>query len=132
MLGLELNGHQSVETILSNGTHFDGDIKTDESIRINGEFNGEIECQQTLIVGPKAHINGEIHTDSAVIGGEVDGDIHATGKIELQGSGVVNGDLMAPELELEAGVVLEGNCTIDPDQAPESTTKVTSIEEKIG
>jgi cytoskeletal protein CcmA (bactofilin family) len=52
-----------------------------------------------------------------VIGGVVKGDILATGKVVILSTGMVIGNVTAPRLYVEEGVVLHGSCTIT-EQVP--------------
>jgi len=130
MLGFGNEGNEPVETIISSGATLDGVLDADESIRIDGTFEGTINCGSTLIIGPSADVQAEIITHEAIIGGRVDGNITAHDRIEMRSTGEIYGDLTAPVLHIEKGVVLEGSCTINTGD--ESEAKVTSIKEKLG
>lgn len=130
MLGFNDDKNQTVETILSSGTTLDGMINSDESLRIDGTFEGTIHCNGTLIIGPGADIEAEIVAEEAIIGGRVNGNITAHKRIEMRKSGEIFGDLTAPVLHIEQGVVLEGSCTINTGEHTDA--KVTSIKEKLG
>lgn len=132
MLGIEVDESESVSTTLGPGTNFEGVINTEESLRIDGSFEGTINCNGTLVVGPEADIEAEIVAEKAFVGGYVDGNITAHEKIEIQDNGEVYGDLSAPVLHIEQGVKLEGNCTINTGDEQTDEAKVTSIKEKLG
>ncbi|MFP4686728.1 MAG: polymer-forming cytoskeletal protein [bacterium] len=131
MLGIKFNEEQPVDTIISAGTKLNGVLDTDESIRIDGSYDGTINCRETLIIGPSADIEADIITDVAIIGGKVSGNITAHSKIEIRNSGEIFGDLTAPVLQIERGVILEGSCTINTG-SNSSEEKVTSIKDKLG
>lgn len=131
MFGIDFDESESVETIIGSETKFKGDFDADESMRIEGEFEGTIDCQKTLIIGTDADIEADIITNRAVIGGRVEGNIVAHDKIEIRNTGEIFGDLTAPVLHIERGVVLEGSCTINTG-GKEADHKVTSIKDKLG
>ncbi len=131
MLGIEFESDESVETIIGPETSFKGNFDSEDSVRIEGEFRGTIDCRQTLIIGPEADINADIITERAIIGGRVEGNIVAHDKIEIRNTGEIFGDLTAPVLQIEKGVVLEGSCTINTG-GKEADKKVTSIKDKLG
>lgn len=131
MLGIDLNAGEAVETVIGPETTFEGSFDSDESIRIEGEFKGNIDCRETLIIGSEADINADIITNRAIIGGRVEGNIVAHEKIEIRNTGEIFGDLTAPVLKIERGVVLEGSCTINTG-GKEADQKVTSIKDKLG
>jgi cytoskeletal protein CcmA (bactofilin family) len=130
MFGLSHNDSEPVETVVSSGTNLNGVLDSDESMRIDGSFEGTINCNGTLIIGPSADVEAEIIAEEAIIGGRVNGDITAHDRIEMRNTGEIFGDLTAPVLHIEQGVVLEGSCTINTGE--ESDAKVTSIKEKLG
>lgn len=135
MLGLDEDQTESVSTTLGSTTKFEGTVDTDESLRIDGLYEGTINCNGTLVIGSDAEVKAEIEAGSAIIGGHVNGDVTADERIEIQNNGEIFGDLTAPILHIERGVTLEGNCTINTggtggDESDQE--KVTSIEEKLG
>jgi len=132
MLGLDLDGEETVNNNLSTDAQVQGDIQTEESLRLDGRFEGTIECAGTLIVGSNADIQADIFAEKAVIGGTVEGDITARSKIEIRSTGEIHGDLAAPVLHIDRGVVLEGQCTVNTGDAESEDAKVTSIQKKLG
>lgn len=132
MLGIELDDSESVSTTLGPATKFEGVINTEESLRVDGSVEGTINCNGTLIIGEGAEIEAEIVAETAIIGGRVDGNITAHKKIEIRNEGEIFGDLTAPVLHIERGVILEGNCTINTGGDETDEAKVTSIKEKLG
>lgn len=132
MLGIDLNDSESVSTTLGPATKFEGVINTEESLRVDGSVEGTINCNGTLIIGEGAEIEAEIVAETAIIGGRVDGNITAHRKIEIRNQGEIFGDLTAPVLHIERGVILEGSCTINTGGDETDEAKVTSIKEKLG
>ncbi|MFB6356371.1 MAG: polymer-forming cytoskeletal protein [bacterium] len=132
VLGNILDGNESVPTVISSGSTLNGVLDSNESLRIDGNFEGTIHCKGTLIIGANANVEAEIVAEVAVIGGRVDGDVSANEKIEILSTGEIFGDLTAPVLQIEQGVVLEGSCTINTGGDQDEEAKVTSIKEKLG
>ena len=77
---------------------------------LNGKFKGLIQSTDTLIVGGKGVVNANINGGSVLIRGEVVGNVVATERVELRGSARVFGDVEAPVLVIEEGVLFEGHC----------------------
>jgi cytoskeletal protein CcmA (bactofilin family) len=59
-------------------------------------------------VGEQALIKAEIKVNDVLIYGKVQGNIHATGRIELRGKAEVYGDLHSNRLAMDDGVVFVG------------------------
>ncbi len=106
----ELNG------FLDRGSTFHGELEFEDTMRIDGRFNGRIVSKNELIVGESATIEGEIHVGSIAISGTVIGKIRADQKIEIHRSGKVFSDIMTPALIVEEGAVFQGQCEMEDQQ----------------
>ena len=80
-----------------------GDVRCDGVLRIDGALEGRILRARQLVVTPGGRIRGDVTADEIVVGGVIDGNVHASTRLELQGSAVVNGNI-----ETRAFVVPEG------------------------
>ncbi len=80
------------------------------TVLINGKFEGEISTTDALVLGEKAVIKATIRAKSVVIWGEMVGNVQARERVELRGPARVFGDLEAPVVVLEEGVLFEGRC----------------------
>ncbi|MCP4550079.1 MAG: polymer-forming cytoskeletal protein [bacterium] len=97
-------------SILGAGSHFSGTIKTRGTLRVEGEFEGEAECKETLEVGKTGVVKANLNVKDAVIAGKVYGNIKATSRIELQSGSHLEGDIVTKRLVIDEGVFFEGNC----------------------
>jgi cytoskeletal protein CcmA (bactofilin family) len=102
----DLNG------FLDKGSSFRGELEFEDTIRIDGRFNGKISSKNELIVGEAARVEGEVHVGLIAISGTVDGKIVATQKIEIHRTGKVYGNITTPILVIEEGAVFQGECTM--------------------
>jgi len=98
------------QTTLSVNTNFDGVMKFNNSLRINGEFKGKIEAQGLLVLGPNSKIIGDIICDEVIVGGEVRGNITAKKRLELLETAKLFGDIKTAKLKIADGVIFEGKC----------------------
>lgn len=114
-----------ISTFLGNDVSVEGLIKFKGTIRLDGKVKGKIYGDKgTVIVGEKAAINADLHVDVAIITGEVNGCIEASDKIEIFKPGRVIGDIKAPIITIEAGVVFKGNCEMKERTAPVKGTEI--------
>ena len=104
------NGNENSLTVIGNKTFFEGQIKANGLIRIDGTIKGSIECQGILEVGTKGRIEADIIADSVLIGGEVNGNILAKNRLEITSGGKVRGDIVTAHLIINEGVVFDGSC----------------------
>lgn len=77
---------------------------------LNGKLRGVILSNDTLIVGEKGVVNATVSAGSVVVHGEVVGNVTATERVELRGNARVFGDIEAPVVVVEEGVLFEGHC----------------------
>ena len=116
-----------INTILGEGVRVEGTIEFAGTIRLDGEVKGKIVgCEGILIIGEKAVIEADVEVGTAVIMGAVEGTLEARERIEVYPPGRVTGDIRAPAVVLEKGVVFNGNCTMLDDG--ESSAKLPEKE----
>jgi cytoskeletal protein CcmA (bactofilin family) len=102
---------KTINTLLGVGTSIEGTIEFYNTVRLDGEVKGKISSNQgTVIIGEKAVVNAEIIVDTAIIMGEVNGTIEAKERIEVYPPARVVGDIRAPVVLIESGVIFNGNC----------------------
>ncbi len=112
-----------MNSIIGKGCMVKGTVDVREgTLRIDGEFEGTVNCPDTLIVGKGGKVKAEIKVKSAVIGGTVLGNIDAKEKIELQGGSRVEGDIKTTRLVIDEGVFFEGSCKMSPDRGAVSSS----------
>src|SRR5256886_15811119 len=97
-----------LNALLGPGSVVEGKLGFKGQVRIEGTFTGEITTTDLLIVGETAKVSANINCGSVVVNGEVIGNIKASDSIELHKPARVKGDLAAPALSIEKGVVFEG------------------------
>jgi len=95
-------------TILGKGTDFEGKLVFHGIIRVDGHFKGEIISDGTLIVGQEGMIQANMHVSYVVVSGEVHGNITAEQRVDLRAPGKVFGNIQAPVVVIDEGVIFEG------------------------
>jgi len=117
---VESTGAQgSLNSILGQGCRVKGDIELQGTIRIDGKFEGQIKCPETLIIGKSGEVRADCTVKNAVIGGKLMGNIVASNKIELQTGSHVEGDIQTSRLVIDEGVFFEGTCKMGAHAKPE-------------
>lgn len=100
-----------LNALLGRATAFTGKLTFEGKVRIDGEFHGEIFADDTLIVGEEAVVTAEIEVGTLIVrGGTVRGNVRATSAVEVYAPGRVYGNITAPEVFIDKGVVFEGQC----------------------
>ncbi|PYQ52161.1 MAG: hypothetical protein DMF59_05735 [Acidobacteria bacterium] len=115
----ELNG------FLDSGASFKGELEFEDTMRIDGRFNGKIVSKNELIVGESATIEGDIHVGRIAISGTVIGKIVASQRVEIHRNGKVYSDIDTPALVIEEGAIFQGNCVMG-DKKGASVTNIAA------
>ncbi len=87
-----------VNTLVGIGSHFEGKMTFEGVVRVDGNFDGEIVSDDTLIIGEGAEVRASLDVATVVIYGTVYGDIRATNCVEHLQSAMRVVDAIAPRL----------------------------------
>ena len=79
------------ESVIDPHARFNGKYVSDRDLRIEGEAQGEIECQGTLIISPQARVRSGITAHNVIINGDYEGDVDCGGRFEIGSTGRVKG-----------------------------------------
>lgn len=86
-----------------------GDLTGNEDLVLEGKVEGKVELPNNqLTIGANGVVQAEIQAKSVVVVGKVTGNIRGTERIEIQATGVVEGDVSSPRLVVAEGAVLNG------------------------
>ncbi len=102
----DLNG------FLDAGSHIEGDLRFEDTFRVDGRLNGKVSSRGDLVVGERGEIDGEIETGRIYISGTVRGVVRATRRVEVTATGKVYAEIETPALVIEEGAFFEGRCTM--------------------
>jgi cytoskeletal protein CcmA (bactofilin family) len=97
-----------------------GDLETEGVVRIEGRVKGTVRVGAQVLVATGAVIEGDLHTQEAVIAGQVSGSIRASDRVELQGSAVVAGDIHTPRIAIVEGAKVTGEVKMDMAAPPDT------------
>jgi len=115
-------GPGGLTAFIDQGSEFEGKLSFRDTVRIDGNFSGEITSENTLIVGESGQIEATIHSRMVVVSGSVTGDIHAGEKIVLHKTAQVSGNVETPCLVMEEGAVLNGQVRMESAGTPKAAS----------
>ncbi len=115
-------GIADLSAFIDEGSTIEGKYTFTGTVMLNGKFSGEIESRDTLIIGEKGVVQATIRAGAVVISGEVVGNVLASERVELRGSARVFGDVEAPVIVVEEGVLFEGHCRMTKAKRVEGPT----------
>lgn len=101
-----------VNSIIGAGTFIKGQIDVSGLLRIDGDFSGSIKTAGRVIVGRSGRADCTIDASTVVVGGVFRGTIYATEKVIALETAVIIGNIFAPRLIAESGLVMDGSMHI--------------------
>jgi cytoskeletal protein CcmA (bactofilin family) len=99
-----------------------GEVKGSEDLLVDGLVEGTITLTESrLTIGANATVKANVSARDVVVLGKLNGDVSATGRVELRSGSHVSGDLRAGRLSIEENAVFSGK--VDLVQSSGSTEK---------
>lgn len=86
-----------------------GEIKGSEDLIIDGRVEGTVSlAENRLSIGPSANVAADLAAKDVLIQGRVQGNVVASGRVELRAGCSVEGDIRALRLAVEDNAVFRG------------------------
>ena len=126
------NGAAARESVIAADLTIEGKIEGSGHVRIAGKFKGDVKVQGNLTIEPGAKVSGGVAANKVTLAGELDGNIHSAQQVELQQSGVINGDLKAGTLTVAAGSRIRGHVECGWDKDGKSVAATPEKTESAG
>ncbi len=98
-----------IDAFLGQNTSFNGTLVFDGVVRIDGNFEGNVKTNDTLVIAESGKVKAEIEAGIVKISGTFDGVINAKNKVELFKPAFITGTLRTPVIKMEEGVIFNGN-----------------------
>ena len=93
-----------------------GEVKGSEDLIVDGRIEGTISLSENrLTIGPSANVAADLSAKDVLILGQVQGNVVASGRVELRAGCCVEGDIRALRLAVEDNAVFRGK--VDLTQA---------------
>src|SRR4051794_31226840 len=97
-------------TVIGRSVKIRGELSGKEDLYMDGDMEGTvIVADSRLSIGPNARILADVQARDVVVMGTLTGNIRAMGKVELQKTAVVYGDIFADRLSIEENAVFKGH-----------------------
>ncbi len=86
-----------------------GEVKGSEELIVDGRIEGTVTLSESrLTIGPSANVAADLTARDVLILGHVQGNVVASGRVELRAGCVVEGDIKALRLAVEDNAVFRG------------------------
>jgi len=103
----------TTDTLVGEGTIFEGKIKSEATVRIEGQLTGDVDCAGDVIVGENGNVRSNISARDVVIAGHVNGNVSAKGKISITSSGSLHGNITTGAFTIEEGGIFHGTSKME-------------------
>jgi cytoskeletal protein CcmA (bactofilin family) len=103
----------ATDTLIGQGTLSEGKMNCEASLRIEGEYRGDIVCKADVIIGECGIARSNITARDVTIAGKVFGDIVTKGRLIITSSGHLTGTITASTLIIQDGGRLNGMCHME-------------------
>ncbi|HTE87133.1 MAG TPA: polymer-forming cytoskeletal protein [Dehalococcoidia bacterium] len=114
------------QSVIDRDSHFSGTHSTPNDFRVEGHFDGTIECTGALIVAESADINAHVTAGSVSVAGHLQGDIGCRGRFEILPTGRVEARVQAVTIVVQEGARYEGEMRMRPEGGVERSEDATA------
>jgi len=125
-----LAASSKIENIIGPSASFNGHLKADGGVRIDGVFEGEIETAGNVIIGERAKVIADITANNVSVAGAVKGNINAIGRLEILATGRVWGDISVSSFLIDEGGFFCGQSAMRGDVEPPLSQAPTKVEDE--
>ena len=108
-----------------------GDVRASADMKIDGHIKGSIvESSHNVEIGESGKVKANISAKMVMVAGAVEGNIAGAEKVLISRTGRVQGNIVAPRVQLEDGALFRGSIEMDPGKVvkPESP----AVRKKVG
>ncbi len=126
-----VNAHPiTLLTIVGETAKMEGKFTIADSIQIECEVGGELNVGGKLVIGEKGVVSADVETVDAVILGVYEGNMVATGNVEIATTGRVTGNIRTDSLVISKGGFFNGN-VIKINDVESAGGQVYVLDEKV-
>jgi cytoskeletal protein CcmA (bactofilin family) len=119
----------STDTLIGEGSTFEGKLKSEAGIRIEGRIHGDIECAGDVVIGERGQAKSNIAARNVTISGTVNGNVICSGTLTVNPTGKLLGNSTAQTLIVAEGALFVGSSQMEKAKAEAG---VKELEERPG
>ena len=101
-----------IDTLIGRGCRIVGKVVFQGGLRVDGQIIGDVQADPVgagyLILPAEGRIEGEVRVSAMVVAGEVLGNLHVTGRVELLARARIIGDISYTSIKMRAGCSVTG------------------------
>jgi cytoskeletal protein CcmA (bactofilin family) len=101
--------------VIGPGIEISGDVTASADLTIDGKVNGSVvQSVHNVDIGEPGQVRARIQAKMVKVSGAVLGDIAGTEKVLITRTGRVQGNIVAPRVQLEDGALFKGSIDMNP------------------
>lgn len=124
---MKLKGKGQLNGFLDAGSHLHGELRFDDTFRIDGRLTGKVASSGDLYVGEQGHVDGEVQVARLFVSGRVEGTVRAAERIEIAPGAQVRAELVTPRLVIDEGAFFEGSAKMVERAEDPARPKVAAL-----
>jgi cytoskeletal protein CcmA (bactofilin family) len=105
-----------LETVVGQNADFNGHLKCEGNLRIDGRCEGVVEATGNIVIGEMGQIEAEIRAKNVSVSGSVKGTIYAN-RVDLLSTGRIYGDVLVDSFFLDEGGYIHGQVNMRKEEA---------------
>jgi cytoskeletal protein CcmA (bactofilin family) len=127
-----------IDTLIDKGMVIRGNTVVTGGVRLDGKIYGNLTIKGidgSLIMGQGSLVDGNITVASAIIGGQVNGDIKSSDYLEFHDGAKIKGNIEYKIIEVQQGSILDGRLkqlTKTESKKIEKSIINTNLKKQIG
>jgi cytoskeletal protein CcmA (bactofilin family) len=115
--------------LIGEGISISGDVKAESSLKVEGRIEGRsIQCSHDVEIAETGQVSASIVAKVVKVSGVVSGDIGGSEKVLVSRTGRVQGNIIAPRVQLEDGALFRGSIDMNPAK-PAETEKPAAVKQ---
>ena len=95
-------------TLISEGCKIEGLLTGSGNFMINGEVEGECDIDGSVTIARGGYCKGLLKAEAIIVAGTMDGDIVASGQVEISDTAKISGTVSGEAIAVAEGAVVEG------------------------
>ncbi|GEM_PF-1399598 len=109
--------------LIGRGTTITGHIASASNIRVEGEIQGNVTCQDSVTVSGTGVVKGDITAKNVIVGGKIYGNLNVQEKLVIEAKGLINGEIITRRLVVDEGALFDGKCSMADNPAEQEKNK---------
>jgi cytoskeletal protein CcmA (bactofilin family) len=105
-------------SLVAKDASWEGKLVCTGNVRIEGSLRGEVETTGTLFVAAEARVDGTVRAQNVTLAGELQGNVHCGGRLEILPGGAARGEVDTGALVVHEGAFIESRFQMRQEAAP--------------